>query len=292
MANERETERGLPFPVRGLAQPSTGEPEKGAEDEGEEIVLSPEEFAQQFGKVKVRYTVNGEEVVREAPEILKRDQLYSGRERTVETKNSEASRLLEEARRLHSEALEIKKSAGTKADEPPADPDDPKAFVAGVVKETVDPRIDRLEQAIMALVGEVAPALETTRFSQGKKVVQGYGIDVSDYDERREEALAVFERRLGRSLTEQEVGKLTPQLWAQAYLVVKAALPKKPKGEEKPKTVVKVVSEEKEGAGPSGGAPAQPRANLSRSLQDVLAGKKTMHEHLSTKIKPMAPRTG
>lgn len=287
-------ESSLPFPVRGLSKGNVGESDTDATDETEEIILSPEQFAQQFGKVKVRYTVNGEEVVRDAPDILKRDQLYSGREGLIEERNSQSARLLQETQAIRDE---LAASKGNSVETIAEDSDDPQVFVDKRVEKGLAPILEKLNQ-LGSILGDLQPVVGEAQFKGGKESLQAMGIDVSDYDARRAQMLKVFETKVGRLLKPEEVSQIKSGLWSQAYLISKTLNPKTPVKQEVEKSKTKVTvtaieqSDESNESLRRAAITQAKNPNLSRSLSDAISGKKTWAEHLSTKIKPMAPRTG
>lgn len=284
----------LPLPAKGLKKENSGELEQSAESEIEEIILSPEEFAQHLSNVKVRYVVNGEEVTRTPREVIQRDQLYSGRERVIEAKNAESARLLREAQALR-DSLSKEKAGAPQKDE---ESDDPAVFVDQRVNKTISPLMQKMEEQINALLGILQPVIGEAYFREGKERLRALkpNRDFSDYESQKPQMIEIFETKLGRKLSPREIQQITPDIWGQAYLAVRLDNPKPMEG-EKNKTTLRVLPSEIERSesSPKGKTVtvAGPQRNISRSLQDVIEGKKTMAEHLKARgIKPMGPPGG
>ena len=272
------------FTPREPVKPAPSEKEGQANTEGE-TVLSPEEFATQYGKVKVRYQVNGQEVVRDATEIVSRDQLYSGREASIEQRNAESKRLLEEHKQLLADA---KKEKPAPVVEPDLEDEDPGVFV----DTRINPVIEKINQRIDSLFGSLAPVINEAQFKGGKTVAANLvGDGADDYEERRQEMIEVFERKAGFKLEDNVIAQIQAPYWGQAYLVVRARAgvkaPAKP-NEEKPVRKVTVVPA---GGGPGSGSGGGnlPSGSPSASLKNAIEGKIPWAKHLATKIKP-APR--
>ena len=273
------------------------------EGEEKEEVLTLEEMKQRFPKLKIKFSVAGEEKILAPVELGEHYQLTSGREKTIEQRNTESVRLQEEIRRLHADALEIRGTAKAKVEEKPPDLDDPGVFVdnrvIGVVKTEVTPQIEALSRKVDALLDAVEPTLEDSRIKKAKAILVNKGIDISGFDDYRKSRIEEAERQAGKKYTAAEITAISGERWAIEYSLAVAA------GRVKPK--VKIVEPELEkisvrrkatvttvgGAGESGGSGYRPgNGSVDQSFQEAQRTGKWA-SHLGKKgVRPFGSEQG
>lgn len=252
-------------------QPEPGKEEAAPSEKAAET-MTLEELEEALKGVKVPVQIAGEEVLVSPVEAIRYQQKNAGLEKTIQRQMQETRRLAEDARRTAESARVYQETAVQPGKtEEPADPDDPNVFVQqGARKfheEIVQPKLDKLEQALINLANTLQPEIEesnqkTAKAHLGRNRVIGFTPE--DFDSRRDAMIALFEQRAGRTVTARELAAIGPQHWVQAYLIVSRtpAPEKKPPPEPRPREVTVPP-----GGGGGGGGSRERAGSNSKEFQ-------------------------
>ena len=221
------------LPAKGAEEAKP--PEGGGKDEGVKPTVEPlsmEELIKQHPNLKVRMNIAGQEVVKSVEELSQYHQRYAGQESTRDRQTQEISRLLQETKR---DMAELKVIKAKPAEVPVVAPEagTPEAFVGDIIDpriKALNDKIDTVVDSMTALNDGLKPQLGEGRKAKAKALLKQNQVrDYSDqdFDANHDNMVSFFERRVGRSLSTDEIATIEPSNWVFAFQEVRNNKPVK-----------------------------------------------------------------